>query len=182
MLSCSASPPAQEPLFQVAWSTRSPLRFAFLRCRRFRLTHILLLGWHWFNCVFSLPIGSVFFAGFVLIFLRIPHLHLGDRRGNFILGDSARACDTQIPLMELVVLARPICFLPRSSQNIVICTFIHHSHACTTFMCMCISFVRTHAHLCMCVHVCIMCACAFSKWRRTLATTAGSAGSTQGGC
>ena len=30
------------------------------------------------------------------------------------LGDSARAYDTQFPLMELVVLARPICFLPRS--------------------------------------------------------------------
>ena len=98
-----------------------------------------------------------------------------------LLGDSARAYDTQFPLMELVVLVRPICFLPRSSQNIVVCTFMH-SHACTTFMCMCILFVRTHAHLCMCVHVCIMCACAFSKWRRTLATTAGSAGSTQGGC
>ena len=125
---------------------------------------------------------SSYWFGILRLFLRIPHLHLGDRRGNFVLGDSARACDTQIPLMELVVLARPICFLPRSSQNIVICTFTHHSHACTTFMCMCILFVRTHAHLCMCVHVCIMCACAFSKWRRTLATTAGSAGSTQGGC
>ena len=61
-------PPAQGPLFQVAWSTRSPLCFAFSPLSALSAHPHSATGVAPVCLCFSLPVGSAFFAGLVLIF------------------------------------------------------------------------------------------------------------------